>query len=165
MMRRTFFCALGLLMLAAVGFAGSMKRPQKQRVYMFGFAASFVDSVAYMTDLQGVDAYLMPNGYLADRSLYALQFNNHVVSKEGKEIITSAVFYDKKKSKLEKKYQKVRKKYRENHAVILQSVGVDQFRFEPEEYMESEIIDSVVNAVQTASKTQASPKKSSKKKK
>lgn len=150
-MKRTLFCMLGLLMLALVGHAGSTK-PTRQRVYMFGFAASFTDSVAYMTDLQGVDAYVMPNGFLADRSLYSLQLNNHLVAKKQRENMTCVLFFNKNKAKLEKKYQKVRRKYRENHAVVLQPLGVDEFRFEPEEYIEPVVTTGTTVADSTATK-------------
>ena len=73
---------MGLLLVGLVAVAyGATAKPKKQRVYMFGVAQSFTDSVAVMTDLQGVDAYIMPNGFLADRSLYSLQFNNYLVAK------------------------------------------------------------------------------------
>ena len=163
-MKRTLVFALGLLMLAIAGFAGSTKKAQRQRVYMFGFGASFIDSVAYMTDLQGVEAYVMPNGFLADRSLYSLQLNNYLVSNEKHENLTCVVFFNKNKSKLEKKYQKVRKIYRASPAVTLQSVGVDKFKFEPEEYVETTVTTDSL-AAPKADTPQAPQKKSSKKKK
>lgn len=138
-MRRVLVLAVAVAAVVAVAMgAGTM--PQKQRVYMFGFAASFVDSVCVMTDLQEVDAYVMPNGFLADRSLYSLQLNNHLVSNQMLENLTCVVFFDKNKSKAEKKYQKLRKRYREDENVTLQSLGIDQFRFEAEEWVEPEAV-------------------------
>ena len=130
-------------------------------VYMFGFAASFADSTAYMTDLQAVDAFLLSNGFLADRSLYSLQFNNYLVAKLRCENMTCAVFFNKSKSKMEKKFQKVRKKYRENEAVVLKPVGVDEFKFQTEEYVEpSPTEDQPKVTANQEKKTKKSKKKS-----
>ena len=140
MMRRWL---MGLLLVGLVAVVyGATAKPKKQRVYMFGVAQSFTDSVAVMTDLQGVDAYIMPNGFLADRSLYSLQFNNYLVAKMGQGRLTCAVFFDKNKAKAEKKFEKVRNKYRGMPNLILQSLGVDVFRFEPQEWVESEITET-----------------------
>lgn len=154
-MRRTILAATLLAVVALTLMAATVK-PRKERVYMFGIARSFTDSVVIMTDLQGIDAYIMPNGFLGDRSLYSLQLNNYLVGTQKREHMTCAIFFDKNKAKVEKKYQKVRKSYRERNAVRLQQLGVDQFRFTPEEWVESEIIETSptesADSVKTTSK-------------
>lgn len=116
--------------------AKSAVKPKPLKVYMFGFAASFVDSVAYMTDLQPIDANVYANGFLDARSLYTLQFNNFLTVNKKRENMTCAVFFNKDKAKAEKRFQKLRRRYRENEAIILTPVGVDEFKFKPEEYVE-----------------------------
>ena len=110
---------------------------------MFGFAASHTDSVSVITDLQTVDAYVMTNGFLADRTLYGLQLNNFLLTNKGLQDMTCVVFFDKKKSKAEKKYQKIRKRYRSAPEVILQSLGVDVFRFQTEEWVDETITETL----------------------
>ncbi len=134
--------AFVLLLGLAVTSYGEF-RPERRTVYMFGVAMSLTDSVTFMTDLQSVDAYLMPNGFLADRSLYTLQLNNYMAGKLGRENMTCAVFFHKSKSKAEKKYQKVRKKCRQNPGVNLLPLGIDRFRFESEEWVPVKITESV----------------------
>lgn len=134
-MRKVLLCAWLFVMLATVAMAYQVQ-PRKLRVYMFGFATSYVDSVSYMTDLQAVDAYIMPNGFLAYRSLYSLQLNNYLLAKRGRENMTCTVFFSKSKSKAEKKFQKVRKIFQKTHRGIIQPLGIDVFRFEPEEWTE-----------------------------
>ncbi len=141
MMRRTILALIFIAATVTTLMAAPVK-PKPQRVYMFGMACSFTDSTVVMTDLQAVDAYVMPNGFLADRSLYTLQLNNHLVAKQMREHMTCTVFYDKNKVKAEKKYQKIRNSYRSRKAVTLQPLGVDEFRFEPEEWVDSEIIET-----------------------
>lgn len=155
-MRRTIL-AFTLLVVAALTLMAATVKPRKERVYMFGIARSFTDSVVIMTDLQAVDAYIMPNDFLADRSLYSLQFNNHLVSKQMREHMTCAIFFNKNKAKAEKKYQKIRKSYRERNAVTLQSLGVDEFRFTPEEWVDSEIIET--SPTESADSIKTTPKK------
>lgn len=131
---------MALLGGVAAQDASQLGKARRQTIYMFGVAASMTDSVSYITDLQIIDAYMQPNGFLADRSLYALQLNNYAVGTLGKENMTCAVFFSKSKSKAEKKFQKVRKKYRQNPAAVLVPLGVDRFRFEPEEWINSALI-------------------------
>ena len=136
-MRRLIGVLIVLFAVPALALGASSK-PSKQHVYMFGVAASFVDSLCVMTDLQDVEAYVMPNGFLADRSLYSLQLNNHLVANQNCENLTCVVYFSKKKAKAEKKYQKLRKRYREDESVLLQQLGIDIFRFETEEWLEPE---------------------------
>lgn len=133
-----------LLLVSAFSLAAlaATVAPRRQQVYMFGCALSFNDSVVVMTDLQPVEAYMMPNGFLADRSLYSLQLNNYMVGQLQRENMTCAVFFDKKKARLEKKYQKIRKKYRTGSDFVLQMLGVDAFRFQTEEWVEPIVEES-----------------------
>lgn len=106
---------------------------RKQTVYMFGVATSINDSLTVITDLQPVSVYLQPNGFLAERSLYSLQLNNYMVSKQKHEGMTCAVFFNKNKTKAEKRFQRVKKKFREKHDIIVRQLGRDLFNFETEE--------------------------------
>ena len=69
MVRRLIFALIALLLTATVSQAAKNDQPQKVQVYMFGFAANLTDSVCMMTELQPVEVYLQPNGFLADRTL------------------------------------------------------------------------------------------------
>lgn len=138
-MRKLTKYILFLLLVGVAFSAGARKNSGgKQKVYIFGFASSFADTVAYMTDVQELDsAYLMGNGFLADRALYSLQFFAHVNEKRGVENPTSAVFFSPKAKTLQKKYQKVKQKYIKDPSLELVIVPRDEFAFEVEEYMET----------------------------
>jgi len=115
----------------------SAYEPMKRKIYMFGVAASFTDSVAFITDVQSIDsAYVHYNGFLADRTLYAAQLNNFMQVNEKRQNMTCVVFFNKNKSKLEKKYLKVKKKYRHDHGVSLMPLGRDVFQFKREDWVE-----------------------------
>lgn len=127
-----------LVAILSVSFcqAGN-KKPVMKRVYMFAFTASLVDSTAYMTDIQAVDsAYIMPNGFLADRVMYTVQLDNYLESAMHRMNNTTVVFFDEKKSKLEEKYLQIRKRYQKLGSLHINFLNSDQFRFHGEEYIE-----------------------------
>lgn len=164
MVRRLILALVAFLLTATVSQAAKNDKPQKMQVYMFGFAASMTDSVCMMTELQPVEVYLQANGFLVDRTLYSLQLNNQLVNTmELSENLTCAVFFDKSKSKAEKHYQKVRKRYRDNSELTLKVLGVDDFMFVSEEWVESE--DSTENTEKPKSKENKKENKKEKKRK
>ncbi len=149
------------------------QRPEQRCVYMFGFAASFVDSTAYITDIQAIDsAYIFKkNGFLADRSLYSMQLSQYLQTAMHKEYMTCAIFFSEKKSKLEKTFLKVRKKYSNDPGVLLTPLGKDVFTFRAEEWFDptavetsnlpmeeeapTEVVEEVVEEVSISTETDA----------
>ena len=57
---------------------------ERTTVYMFGFSASFTDSVAYITDIQQLDsAYIdTKTDFLMDRVVYSEQLQTYVEALE-----------------------------------------------------------------------------------
>ncbi len=127
-----------LLVAFAACIAIQAQEVQRQRVYIFGFAASLSDSLAYQTDIQVLDsAYLYRNGFLADRTQYSTQLQQAVQQMSGHGNMICSVFFDKKKAKLEKKYLKIKQRYARNHAVVVQPLNSEMFRFKKVEYMQT----------------------------
>lgn len=113
------------------------KKPKMQTVYVFGFSASFTDSLAFLTDVMQLDsAYIMPNGFLADRQLYSLQLENFVLGQRQVQNSTNAIFFSTRRKDLEKKYEKVNRKYQRSTELVLLYVGEDEFKFQPQEYID-----------------------------
>ncbi len=134
-----------LLVCLVLGLTNAMaQKPEQRCVYMFGFAASFVDSTAYITDIQTIDSAFVfkKNGFLADRSLYSMQLSQFLQVSMQKENMTCAVFFDLKKSKLEKTFLKVRKKYSNDPGVLLTPLGKDVFTFKAEEWFDPTAIET-----------------------
>ena len=163
MLRRLLFVLFASL-LATTALRAADKKPRKAQVYMFGFAASLADSVCVITDLQQLEVYLQSNGFLADRSLYSLQLNNHLSTKEHMTgNLTCAVFFNKNKAKAEKRLQKVSKRYRTNSDLTVRFLGKDEFTFETEEWVEPyTAADAEGNAQPTADTTKKRGKKKKK---
>ncbi len=132
------------MVLTALNVSAAKKKGGMQKVYVFGFVSSFTDSLAYMTDIQTLDAsYVTSSGLLAERTLYSLQLYGFVSEQRGMQNPTSAVFYALKASKIAKKHQKVKKLYMQDTNVRLVMLTDDEFIFMPEEHEEEEVTTEV----------------------
>ena len=135
--QRYFFrrcMALLLLALPLAVVAGPQAR--LQRVYIFGFAASFTDSIAYQTDVQMLDSAWIESkhGFLVDRALYGLQMQYYVEGQLKNSNSICTVFYHKNPRKLQKLWNKVQKRYAKAEGLKLQPLSKEQFAFSCEEY-------------------------------
>jgi len=131
-------CGVLVAMLCFVLTASAAKKPEMTRVYIFGFAASFVDSLAYQTDVQQLDsAWIEPaHKFLVDRSLYSLQLQYYLESAEGKKNTVCTVFFDTNQRRLQKRWNKVKNRYEKAEGLHLTPLTTDRFRFKAEEWKE-----------------------------
>jgi hypothetical protein len=104
------------------------------RMYMFGFAASFNDTIVHFTEIQAVDSvwYDTKNRFMLGREHYSQQLRNHLADRD-MPARTSIVFFNKKPKRLQKKYQKMMKLYAgtkksKSHNDI-RTIGGDEFKF------------------------------------
>ena len=109
---------------------------ERTTVYMFGFSASFTDSVAYITDVQQVDsAYIdTKTGFLLDRVVYSDQLQTFMESANVMRDCTCAVFFDTKRGKLEEENKRLRKRYQKDAGVVLKDLAAGQFQFHAPSY-------------------------------
>ena len=84
--------------------------------YMFGFVASFNDSIVYFTDIQEVDSIWLTSkkAMLAGRSNYSYQLRDYFRIYLNMPNRTCIVISDVKRKKVEKKYLKMKKQYTKN---------------------------------------------------
>ncbi len=84
-------------------------------VYMFCISAEFGDSMVYFTSIQEIDSAQLTKKYdfLYYRSYYSRQFIDWLATAYGTQNQTSAVFYDKDRKRLMKRFTKLLKKYEE----------------------------------------------------
>lgn len=109
--------------------AFSFKGKTEKKVYAFGFAASFKDTVAYYTDIQELDSVsLTALGFLPQRDLYSYQLKNYLEYDLNKPDYTCMIFFSDNKSKLEQEANKVKGKYTKN-AIALQAIDPAAFKF------------------------------------
>lgn len=131
------------ILILAMCCAGLSAKPKKCTVYMFGFGASFTDSVAYITEVQPVTpAYIETSTrFLYDRSLYALQLRNFMEEKYQLMNPTCVVFFSTKKGKMASKREKLRKRYLDAEGFTLMRLPAELFTFVPEDFESHELTD------------------------
>lgn len=119
-----------LLMAAMVipTFARKKKDKNDYGVWLAGVAASFTDSLVYITDIQYLDsASFNPNGLLNGRPQYSLQLKDYLEQHGTLQHRTCFMFFNKKKKKLEKEMAKLRRSYQKSDNLSVN--GLEDFKF------------------------------------
>lgn len=82
-------------------------------MYIFGFSASFKDSIIYFTDIQKIDSAWIDSKtkFLLGRDNYTYQLKNYFIKNQNNPNRTCVVIFDRKKKEIEKKYAKLRAIY------------------------------------------------------
>ncbi len=90
----------------------SAKRRQLSHIYMFGFSASFNDSIIYFTDIQTVDSAWIDDKtlFLQGRDIYSQQLKDYFAASMQPNRIC-VVMYAPTLKEAEKKYLKMRRIY------------------------------------------------------
>lgn len=142
MRNKVFGTVLAVLACTMALYAGNPQKDKNTPVYMYGCAASFLDSTVYFTELQPVDSAVLAknSGFLVGRQLYSEQLQNHLQLLEGAEQVTCAVYFSKKEAKLKKKYQKMLKDYQAEKHLIVKVLQKSDFAFEKVNWIESTIV-------------------------
>ena len=119
-----------LLVVALTALGASAKPLKKNQVYMFGFSASFKDSIIYVTDIQNIPGAWIEskNKFLLLRDEYSRQMKDYLEEKLQQEKRVCVVFYYLKKKKAEKEFLKLMKKYKKGYEV--RYVNEKDFKFE-----------------------------------
>jgi len=102
---------LALIVSTAAG--ARAKSSQMQKIYMFGMAASFTDTIVHFTPIQQLDSITLApkTRFLKDREEYSIQLREYLGTHKDMPHRTCVVFYDEKPEKLQKKYDKMKKLY------------------------------------------------------
>ena len=121
------------LLVPSFSFAKGGKRKEAKKkivteVYVFGVSLSFTDSVAYFTEIQHIDGAIIEDKMLPNRHLYSYELKDYMSYEEGKPGRTSFIYFSDKRSKLEKKELKVRKKLLYNGEKTVRYLG-SKFKF------------------------------------
>lgn len=105
------YAAIALLIFVAAIDCGAKKK-ELPAGYIFGFSASFNDSIAYFTDVQTVEKVWIDTktGFLLGRDSYSYQLRDYL-ARQGQEGRTCLVVFSPSKKKLQKTFLKMRRKY------------------------------------------------------
>ena len=120
-----------LLAVTLLTVEASAKLELTDNIYMFGFSASFKDSVIYATDIQNPQGLWIDtkHDYLINRDEYSHQLKVYLAEKQQQENRVCMVFFYTKKKKAEKEYLKLMKKYKQGYEV--RYLNENDFKFEP----------------------------------
>ena len=133
------------MFLMLVGLSTSMCAQKYRRyfaakdMYMFGVCFSAIDSTVYFTDIKQVPNTSVErgSGFLYSRNNYSYQLQQYFKSTSGSNY-TAVTCYNQKRTKLEKKYAKMRQKYQKKHFVVNY---VHDFAYNPITYSEMDEVD------------------------
>ena len=126
-----------LTLLVCVAMGAEAKTVKARHMYVFGFAASFKDSVVYMTEIQDVQGalYDTKTKFLLGRDSYSDQLKTYFREKMQLSDRVCVVMFSTSKKKAEKKYLKLRKKYvgdkKRPSTYEVRYVTTQDFQFEP----------------------------------
>jgi hypothetical protein len=104
------------------------KKKIQTEVYVWGVSLSFSDSIVYFTEIQRVEGAIIEDKLLPNRHLYAYELKDYMSYEENMPGRTSFIYFSDKRSKLEKKEQKVKKRLVEGGEKTVRYLG-DRFKF------------------------------------
>ena len=101
------------LLLSAVMPADLQAKAVKTKMYMFGFSASFQDSIIYMTDVQEIDGvwYETKSKTLMERHQYSTQLKDFLTDNKEMPNRVCVVMFAPSRKEAEKLFIKMRKEY------------------------------------------------------
>ena len=117
-----------LLVVSSICLTSYDQKP----VYGFAYATSLKDSVVYMSAVQAIpEAQVGKYDFLNFRADYGKQFSNYIQQNYALPYVTTIVYFDKSRSKLEKRFLKARRvaKYEQRKQII--EVNYSDFKFGP----------------------------------
>ena len=131
---RHFLTGAALTMLLALSYsAAQAKNVVEKKAYMFGFSASFNDSIVYFTTIQEVDSvwFTQKKNMLAGRSNYSNQLREYCNDKLNQPKRTCIVVGNKNLKKVEKKFEKMKKMYTQNKKATydVRFISEEDFKF------------------------------------
>lgn len=128
-----------LLFTVCTAFSFPFFKTPSNKVYGFGVAASFKDTVVYITEIQELDSAVIDSkGFLKGRPAYSLQLKTFMEESMKQEHQTCMIFFDRDIAKLKKAEEKLRKVYKKDKSVVIENIASAKFHFTKPEITEDE---------------------------
>lgn len=128
------FAYLCICVAATCLFASFTGKPKEkgETVYLFGFSASFSDSLVYFTDVQMIEGLQVEKKtkFLTNESGYTQQLKEYLEGTVGAKNRTCVTFHSTSKEKLQKKYLKLRKKYSDMNMLTVKDLNEQEFKYQ-----------------------------------
>ncbi len=99
-------------------------------IYVWGASYSFTDSIVYFTEIQPLEGIELDKGtgFLPHRQFYSYELKDYMNFSENMPGRTSIVLFSKKRSTLERKVEKVKRRLEEEEGKTVRYLG-DRFQF------------------------------------
>lgn len=136
--------------------------------YIFGFSASFNDSIVYFTDIQTLDSVWIDSKsrFLQRRESYSYQLREHLSKQMNQPHRTCIVVFNQNRKKLEKQYLKMKRLYTNpkpgRQLFDVRMLNASDFRFEVIDMSEEIAMEEEFEAEQKAAREALKAQKSKK---
>ncbi len=99
-------------------------------IYVWGASYSFTDSIVYFTEIQPLEGIELDKstGFLPHRQFYSYELKDYMNFSENMPGRTSIVLFSKKRSTLERKVEKMKRRLEEEEDKTVRYLG-DRFQF------------------------------------
>ena len=127
---KALIMAAAIMLVGGMSLGASAKVKCVPKVYAFGFAASFNDSIVYFTDIQEIDSAWIneKNKFLIGRDNYSYQLKNYFAG-IGLPHRTCIISFALNRKDIEKKYKKMKEKYTKSENFLIKSIDGNEFCF------------------------------------
>ena len=129
------YILFSLLLAVALPTEMQAKRIKAPKMYMFGFSASFKDSVIFITDVQEIEGawYDSKTGFLLGRQHYSYQLKEYLANTKQLPYRVCVVMYAMTRKEAEKQFIKLRKEYtiKAKGKYDVRYLTNTEFKFEP----------------------------------
>lgn len=104
----------------------------QKRIYGFAYSTNLKDSVVYLTAVQQIpEAQLGKHNFLTHRADYGAQFSRYIQEFYDLPQVTTVMYFDKNRAKVEKRFLKVRKTAQQEQRKRIVEIGYSDFKFSP----------------------------------
>lgn len=132
-MKRKLLYIIVAATLTATALTTTARTKQVPRMYIFGMAASFTDSLVHFTGVQTVDSAWVDtkSKFVWGSEFYSNQLRTYLDQQLHMPHRTCIVYCDENRSKLEKKYLKMKQLYttKSRQKFVLHELTEQDFRF------------------------------------
>ncbi len=119
-----------LAIIATISLFAAQAQEKGDGVYVMGVSISFSDSIVYFTEVQFMDNVTLEKGtgFLPNRQHYSLELQNYMSQSEQQQSRTSIIIFEKKKSKLQRREQRLKQRLEKRGSLKVRYLG-DKFKF------------------------------------
>lgn len=118
-----------LVLTVCTAFSFPFFKTPSNKVFGFGVAASFKDTIVYFTEIQELDSAVVEKGFLKHRPAYSAQLKTYMEGGKKLKSQTCMIYFSKDSDKLKKMHDKLRKIYHKDKSTSIQNVTLSEFHF------------------------------------